>query len=174
MSVLNMVLYPDDPLTQKAEPFDVFGPELVQLKEDMLETMHAYEGVGLAGPQIGISKRIFVMQEPEQEGLCLVNPEIVTSEGEQIGEEGCLSIPEIYSDVVRAERLIVRAFNEHGQAMNIEAEGYAARIILHEYDHLEGIVFLDRLDILTRQAKLAEWNEVRARVLAEGPAAPRP
>jgi peptide deformylase len=174
MSILNMVLYPDDPLTQKAEPYDVIGPELVALKDDMLETMQAYEGVGLAGPQIGIGKRIFVMQEPDREGLCLINPEILSKDGEQIGEEGCLSIPEIYSDVVRAERLTVRALNEHGQSMTIEAEGYAARIILHEYDHLEGIMFLDRLDILTRQAKLAEWNDVRARVLAEGPAAPRP
>lgn len=174
MSVLNMVLYPDDPLTQKAVACDVIGPELVKLKEDMLETMHAYEGVGLAGPQVGISKRIFVMQEPEGEGLCLINPEILSSEGEQIGEEGCLSIPEIYADVKRAERLTVRALNEHGQSMTIDAEGYAARIILHEYDHLEGIVFLDRLDILTRQAKLAEWTEVRARVLADGPAAPSP
>ena len=174
MSILNMVLYPDDPLTQKAEPYDVISPDLLALKEDMLETMQAYEGVGLAGPQIGISKRIFVMQEPDREGLCLINPEILSTDGEQIGEEGCLSIPEIYSDVVRAERLTVRALNEHGQTMTIEAEGYAARIILHEYDHLEGIMFLDRLDILTRQAKLAEWNDVRARVLAEGPPAPRP
>jgi len=168
-----MVLYPDDPLTQKAEAFDSFGPELVKLKDDMIETMHAYEGVGLAGPQIGVSKRIFVMQEPDRDELCLINPEVLSAEGEQVGEEGCLSIPEIYSDVVRAERLTVRALNEHGQTMTIEAEGFAARIILHEVDHLEGIVFLDRLDILTRQAKLAEWNEVRARVLAEGPAAPR-
>ncbi len=173
MSVLNMVLYPDDPLTQKAESYEEIGPELVKLKDDMVETMHAYEGVGLAGPQVGISKRIFVMQEPEQDALCLINPEILNSEGEQVGEEGCLSIPEIYADVVRADRLVVRALNEHGQTMTIEAEGYAARIILHEYDHLEGIVFLDRLDILSRQAKLSEWNEVRARVLAEGPTAPR-
>ena len=98
----------------------------------------------------------------------------MSTDGDQVGEEGCLSIPEIYADVVRAERLVVRAFNEHGQTMTLEAEGYAARIILHEIDHLEGILFLDRLDILTRQAKLAEWNEVRARVLAEGPAAPHP
>lgn len=174
MSVLNMVLYPDDPLTQKAEAYDAFGPELVKLKEDMVDTMLAYEGVGLAGPQVGVSKRIFVMHEPEEEALCLINPEILSTEGEQIGEEGCLSIPEIYADVVRAECLVVRAFNEHGQTMTIEAEGYAARIILHEIDHLNGIMFLDRLDILTRQAKLAEWNDVRARVLADGPTAPHP
>lgn len=174
MAILNMVLYPDDPLTKKAAPYDAIGPELVKLKEDMIETMHAYEGVGLAGPQIGISKRIFVMQEPEGEPLCIINPEILTAEGEQIGEEGCLSIPEIYADVKRADRITVRALNEHGQTMTIEAEGYAARIILHEYDHLEGVVFLDRLDILTRQAKLAEWNKVRTRVLAEGSAAHRP
>lgn len=174
MSVLNMVLYPDDPLTQQAEPYDAIGPELVQLKNDMIDTMHAYEGVGLAGPQIGISKRVFVMQEPEREALCLINPEILNAEGEQIGEEGCLSIPEIYSDVVRANRITVRAFNEHGQAVTLEAEGFAARIMLHEIDHLDGIVFLDRLDILTRQAKLTEWNDVRARVLADGPPVHRP
>jgi peptide deformylase len=170
MAVLNMVLYPDDPLTQVAEPYEEIGPDLPKLKQDMLDTMHAYEGVGLAGPQVGIAKRIFVMQEPDREGLCLVNPEILTFDGEQIGEEGCLSIPEIYADVKRAQRITVRALNEFGQALTLEAEGYAARIIQHETDHLDGKIFLDRIDIMTQQACLAEWNEVRARLLSTGSA----
>jgi peptide deformylase len=136
---------------------------LVQLAEDMLETMHAYDGVGLAGPQIGIARRIFVMQPPDGEAICLVNPEIVTMEGRVEGEEGCLSMPRVYSDrVPRATYVEVKALDPTGAPIHFEAHDFAARIIQHEYDHLEGILFPDRLDIISREAVLQEWDDVRA------------
>ena len=163
MSVLNVVLYPDDPLTRKAEAFETVGPEVVQLAQDMIETMHAHDGVGLAGPQVGLAKRIFVMQAPEGEPLCLVNPEIVAMEGRQEGEEGCLSMPRVYSDrVPRATRIEVKALDETGAPLHFEAHDFVARIIQHEYDHLEGVLFPDRLDIMSRQTVLQEWETVRA------------
>jgi peptide deformylase len=165
MSILNLTLYPDDPLTRVAEPVTEFGPELARLAKDMLETMYAHEGVGLAGPQVGLARRLFVLHEPDMEPLCLVNPEISELEGREEGEEGCLSLPRIYAPVPRATRLRVQAFDPYGKALDFEARDFLARIIQHELDHLNGVVFLDRLDILTRQAKLQEWEEVRAKLM---------
>lgn len=166
MSILNLVLYPDDPLRDVAEPFETIGPEVVQLARDMLETMTAYEGIGLAGPQVGLSQRILVLREPEGPEMCLVNPEILEAYGREEGEEGCLSLPRIYAEVPRAVRIRVRAFDAYGKLHEFEAEQLLARIIQHEIDHLDGIIFLDRLDVLTRQAKLAEWEEIRGRMMA--------
>ena len=166
MSILNIVLYPDAPLTQEAKPIETFGPELEQLAADMLETMHVYDGVGLAGPQVGLSQRILVLQEPDGEPMCLVNPELSEFEGSETGEEGCLSLPEVYADVPRATRIHVQAQDPAGNPLEFEACGFLARIIQHETDHLNGIVFPDRADILTRQAKMAEWEDVRARLTA--------
>lgn len=162
MAVRNIVLYPDAPLLQRARAYDEVTPDLALLAEDMIETMHAYEGVGLAGPQIGLQRRIFVMHEPEREPRCIINPEILDREGEEYGEEGCLSIPRVYAQVPRATRVVVRGFDERGKKVEFEARGFAARIIQHEYDHLEGICFPDRLDILTREEKLREWEQLRA------------
>ena len=166
MSVLNVVLYPDDPLTRKADSFGEIGPELVQLAEDMLETMHAHDGVGLAGPQVGLAKRIFVMKPPDGEARCLVNPEIVKMEGRVEGEEGCLSMPRIFSDCVpRASFIEVKALDETGAPIHFEARDFEARIIQHEYDHLDGVLFPDRLDIISREALLQEWKAVRAEIM---------
>jgi peptide deformylase len=163
MSVLNVVLYPDDPLTQKAEPFGEIGPDVAKLAQDMIETMHAHDGVGLAGPQVGIAKRIFVMGAPDSEPVCLVNPEIVAMEGSEEGEEGCLSMPRVYSArVPRATYVEVKAMDENGAPLHFEARDFVARIIQHEYDHLEGTLFPDRLDIISREAVLSEWKAVRA------------
>ena len=166
MAVLDLVLYPDHPLTVKAEPYETVGPEIIQLANDMLETMYDYAGVGLAGPQVGLQKRIFVLCEPEGEPMCLVNPEILEVEGCESGEEGCLSIPQVYGLVPRATRIRVRALDELGRSVEFEARDYLARIIQHEYDHLEGVLFPDRLDILTREEKLREWENVRKQLLA--------
>ena len=166
MAVLDIVLYPDDPLTKKAAPVIEFGPELAKLAEDLYETMAAYEGVGLAGPQVGVSQRIFVVREPEGEAMCLINPELVDLEGSELGEEGCLSIPRVFAMVPRSTRMDVRARDVHGSALNFEACDFLARIIQHEYDHLEGTLFPDRLDILTREVKLREWSEVREQLTA--------
>lgn len=165
MPVLDLVLYPDDPLTRKAEPYEAFGPELPRLMEDMLETMYVYEGVGLAGPQVGIAKRIFVMHEPDGKAMGLVNPIILESEGSEAGEEGCLSLPQVYAMVPRATRIRVRAYDVGGAPVEFVATGYQARIIQHEIDHLDGIIFPDRLDILTRETKLQEWAQIREKLL---------
>ncbi|MDX9971418.1 MAG: peptide deformylase [FCB group bacterium] len=166
MAILNLTLYPDDPLKLVATPYEQVGPAMPQLARDMIETMYAHDGVGLAGPQVGLNKRIFVLHNPDtDEPMCLVNPEIIERTGKEEGEEGCLSIPTVYAPVPRATRIKIRALDPQGGTMEFEAHDFLARILQHEYDHLDGIVFLDRLDILTRQAKLQEWEEARARLM---------
>jgi peptide deformylase len=167
MSVLNLVYFPDDPLTQKADPVEEFNPDLETLAVNMLETMHASQGVGLAAPQIGLSRRMFVLKEPEGEEMILVNPEILVMEGKEFGEEGCLSMPQVYADVPRATRIEVKAQDLGGTWTEFEATNFLARIIQHEYDHLDGILFPERLDIITRQEKLMQWAEVREQMLSK-------
>lgn len=164
MAIRNLVLYPDDPLTKVAEPYARIGKSVAKLAEDMFETMYAYDGVGLAGPQVGVSRRILVFDDREGAKMCLINPEIVETEGCQAGEEGCLSFPELYAPVNRAARVRVRAQDAEGAPLDFEASDFLARIIQHEIDHLDGVCFVDRLDVLTRQALLDEWDEVRARL----------
>ena len=166
MAVRNIVIYPDERLRKKAKPIEVFGPELVRLAADMVDTMDAFDGVGLAAPQIGVSRRILVLREPEKEVMCFVNPEILDREGEETGEEGCLSLPQLYAPITRAARVRVRAFDQFGKPFEVEASGLLARIIQHEYDHLEGVVILDRLDVLSREEKSLEWEEIRAHLSA--------
>ncbi len=165
MAIRDIVLYPDAPLLQKAEPFDVIGPDVAILANDMIDTMFAANGVGLAGPQIGIAKRIFVMCEPDGEPRCIVNPEILEKTGSELGEEGCLSMPKVYAQVPRATWLRLRGQDETGAEVEFEASGFAARIIQHEYDHLEGVLFPDRLDIISREDKLREWQQVRTELM---------
>lgn len=165
MSIMNLTLYPDDPLTKVATPVDVVTPDYMTLARNMLETMYAHEGVGLAGPQVGLAQRIFVLRDPDGDEMCLINPVLSEMEGREEGEEGCLSLPQVYAAVPRATRLRVQALDPTGKPMDFEATDFLARIIQHENDHLDGVIFLDRLDILTRQAKLQEWDEVRARRL---------
>lgn len=164
---MDIVLYPDAPLVTKAAPFAAFGPAVAKLAEDMVETMHAYEGVGLAGPQVGVDKRIFVWCEPEGEPGCIVNPELSGFEGREEREEGCLSMPRIYHAVPRATRVLVKGFDPLGRPLEFEARDFLARIMQHEFDHLEGILFPDRLDILSREAVLQEWAEVRKALEAQ-------
>jgi peptide deformylase len=161
MATLKIHYYPDKVLTRKADPVANFGPELEKLAEDMVETMEASEGVGLAAPQVGVSKRLLVLCEPEGEPMCLVNPVIEESEGREYGEEGCLSLPQIYARVARATRIMVRAQDVLGVPFELEARDFLARIIQHECDHLEGIVFPDRLDVFTKEEVLEQWERVR-------------
>lgn len=167
MAVLRIVYFPDDPLTQTAELVTEFGPPLLALAEDMLETMQAYEGVGLAAPQVGISQRMFVMREPDGPQMCIVNPKISEMEGSEASQEGCLSMPEVYADVPRATKLRVQGQSISGDPLDFEAENFLARIIQHEIDHLNGVLFHERVDIITRQRVLEEWAEVRIRLLAD-------
>ena len=165
MPALDIKLFPDDPLTLKATPYAGVGPEIPRLFEDMIDTMETFNGVGLAGPQVGISKRIFVTWDPDEEPRCFINPEIVDMEGREEGEEGCLSMPRVYGIVPRATRVRVRALDEYGEPFELDAQDFLARIIQHENDHLDGILFPDRLDIISREAALREWDEVRRQIL---------
>jgi peptide deformylase len=159
---MKVVLYPDKRLTRRVEPFGRVGPEVAALAAEMFQTMDEHEGCGLAGPQVGVMKRILVLREPKADvRLCLVNPEIVETDGDAVMEEGCLSVPRVYADVRRATWIHVRALDEMGRPLEFEAHDFLARIIQHETDHLEGLMFFDRLDLLTREAKLREWDEVR-------------
>lgn len=163
---MNIVLYPDGPLTKVATPYDQVGPEVAKLAADMFDTMYAQEGVGLAGPQVGVDKRIFVLHDPETDTkLCLVNPELTEHQGEVLGSEGCLSLPEVYAEIPRATHIHVRALDQFGKPLEFDAKDFLARIIQHEYDHLDGIVILDRVDILTRFALQQDWDKIRERLL---------
>ena len=168
MAIMDLVLYPDEPLRAKAEPFDDIGPEVAKLAEDMFETMYTYDGVGLAGPQVGIAKQIVVLHEPDGKAMCLINPEIYEAEGQELGEEGCLSLPDLFAPVERALHIRVRALNPQGKKVDFEASKMLARIVQHETDHLKGLCFVDRLDILTRQDKLQDWQEIRRMLEEEG------
>jgi peptide deformylase len=163
MSVLEITEFPEKVLKQVGEPVEEFGAELERLASDMFETMYAAEGVGLAAPQVGLSLRLFVM---DCEGLKLVaaNPEILSAEGEQEGEEGCLSVGRIHAPLRREARVRLRAQDARGEWFEREAEGLAARCLLHETDHCDGIVFIDRLSPLRRDMvkrrflKMKKWR----------------
>jgi len=136
----------DEVLRKKSKPVEEITPRILTLLEDMADTMYEADGVGLAAPQVGILKRIFVIDVYDDEGLrVFINPEILEVRGSQIGEEGCLSIPGKLEDVERANYVKVKALNEKGQEFILEAEELLARAVLHEYDHLEGTLFTDHL-----------------------------
>lgn len=169
--ILRIRKYGDPVLETKADPVAEFDGELRQLAADMFETMYANKGVGLAAPQVGVSKRLAVIDwsagEDEGAKLVLVNPEILVKEGTQIGEEGCLSIPGFREDVKRAWRVRVRAQDLEGNFFETEGEELLARAIQHEIDHLDGILFLQHLSLLKRDlikrkirklVKAGEWE----------------
>ncbi|MFD0713660.1 peptide deformylase [Paenibacillus sp. GCM10027626] len=144
MAIRLIVKDPDPVLREQAITVTKFNANLHKLLNDMAETMYDAQGVGLAAPQIGISKRVIVVDIGDEQGLVeMVNPEIVHREGEQIGPEGCLSIPNINGDVKRAQLIKVKGFDRDGQAFEMEAEGYLARAFQHEIDHLNGVLFTD-------------------------------
>lgn len=157
MSLLKIVHYPEPVLLAVAKPVGdgEFGENLRELSNNMFATMAAARGVGLAAPQVGVSRRLFVMDVPVEgaaaERHVLVNPEIIHIEGEQIGDEGCLSFPGLYQVVKREMRVIAKAFDVEGKEFELDLTGLAARCILHETDHCDGIVFLDRMSPLKRQ-----------------------
>lgn len=144
MSIRIIVKDPDPVLREVAKEVTKFNPNLKKLLKDMAETMYDAEGVGLAAPQIGISKRVIVVDVGDENGLVeMVNPVIVEQDGEQVGPEGCLSIPNLNGDVRRADRIVVTGQDSSGQSFTMEAKGYLARAFQHEIDHLNGILFTD-------------------------------
>jgi peptide deformylase len=163
MAVLTITEFPTKVLAEVGEPVEKFDQELKQLVADMFETMYEAEGVGLAAPQVGLSLRLFVM---DCEGIKLVaaNPEIIDADGEQNGDEGCLSVGKVASPLKRASRVMLRAQDEEGNFFEREATGLAARCFLHETDHCDGILFINRLSPLKRDMvkkrfqKLKKWE----------------
>lgn len=144
MAIRIIVKDPDPVLREKAKEVTKFNANLQKLLKDMAETMYDAEGVGLAAPQIGISKRVIVVDVGDENGLFeVVNPVITHSDGEQLGPEGCLSIPNLNGEVRRADHVIVTGQNAAGEPITIDATGYLARAFQHEIDHLNGILFTD-------------------------------
>lgn len=157
MPLLKIVHYPDPVLLSVGTPVseELFANGLSKTVDDMFETMYAAGGVGLAAPQVGLSQRFFVMDVPDEDGkpnkLAFFNPEVIRVEGEQIGDEGCLSFPGLYQTVRRDMRVIVKAQDVTGKDFELDLDGLAARCVLHETDHCDGIVFLDRMTVLKRE-----------------------
>ncbi len=160
-------IYPDEVLKKKAETVTDFNEEIRQIVNDMFETMYKRGGVGLAANQVGILKRIVIIdlhsgkENQGKEQIVLINPEIVALEGEEIKEEGCLSLPGLYKKVKRAAYAKVKAQNLDGEEFTIEGEGLLARAFQHEIDHLNGIVFIDRLSPLQKRLALEKYKKLK-------------
>ena len=157
MALLRIAHYPEPVLLTIGKPVleNEFDSKLERVVADMFETMYEAGGVGLAAPQVFDSRRLFVMDVPDEEGLSnkltFINPEVIRVEGEQVGEEGCLSFPGVFQSVQREMRVIVKAQDVKGQTFELDLKDLAARCVLHETDHCDGIVFLDRMTTLKRQ-----------------------
>jgi peptide deformylase len=150
----------DPVLKAPAKPVERFDDALRRLYEDMLETMYDAPGVGLAGPQVGISLRLFVFDDGITGPVFLANPELLTPEGEIVEEEGCLSIPGPFYPTRRSAKIVCRGHDLQGDPLEVTGEGLLARIFQHEMDHLEGTLFIDRLDEEGRKAVLAELRRI--------------
>ncbi|NQT61201.1 MAG: peptide deformylase [Bacteroidetes bacterium] len=159
--MLDIITLGDEFLREKTERITSFGPEIPVLADAMIDTMRGERGLGLAGPQVGVLKRIFVLELPEEDSpRVFINPEILeTSHGLSSYEEGCLSIPGMYSDVIRPTQVTVQAQDTKGKPFTIKADGMLARVIQHENDHLHGVLFIDRLDEDRRERILKAYKK---------------
>jgi peptide deformylase len=164
--ILKIVKYPEPVLSQPGEPVTDFNDELRKLVADMFETMYAAQGIGLAAPQVGVSKRITVidlsMGKEPKDRLVLINPEVISSEGRLYEEEGCLSFPEIREKVVRAAKVRIRAQDEHGKWFEMDGEALLSRAFQHEIDHLDGILFIFRMSPLKRNLNLRKIRKMQS------------
>ncbi len=166
MAILPILVAPHPVLKTKCKPVDAVTPELAKLMDDMLETMYDAPGIGLAAPQVGVPKRILVMDvarsDEAPQPLKMANPEIIwESEDLAVYEEGCLSFPEQYADVERPARVKVRYLDENNKKQEIEADDLLATCVQHEMDHLEGIVFVDHLSTLKRNMILRKLKKIQ-------------
>lgn len=165
--ILNITKLGEDILRQKAQPVDEVNDEIRQLANDMFETMIEADGVGLACPQVGLSKRMFVLIADDDVRRVFINPQIIkTSEEVCDYDEGCLSIPQVYETITRPQKITVQAINEKGRPFTLDADGFLARIIQHEYDHLDGILYIDRGDKAFAEKTTAQFKK-RAERAAE-------
>ena len=166
MAKLSILVAPDPRLKVKSKPVDKVDDEVRRLMDDMLETMYAAPGIGLAAPQVGVAWRVLVLDIAKQgeakAPLCMVNPELLwVSDAEVVYEEGCLSVPEHYADVLRPAKIRVRYLDRENEIRQMEAEGLLATVVQHEMDHLEGILFVDHLSSLRRNMILRKLGKAR-------------
>jgi len=167
MALLNILSFPDERLRTKAEPIEEITDKTKTFIDDMFETMYAAPGIGLAATQVNHHKQLVVIDisEDKSEPYCFINPVITHKEGKELNQEGCLSVPEYYADVPRAEKISVKALDREGKEFELEADGLLAICIQHELDHLEGKLFVDYLSPLKQQRlrkkllKLAKQNK---------------
>jgi peptide deformylase len=146
MAVLQIRTLPDPVLRQKAKRIGRIDGSVQRLIDDMLDTMHAANGVGLAAPQVGVSLRVAVIQLPEGEPIALINPEVVKRQGERVLNEACLSVPGYYGEIRRSVTVKVKALDREGRQFRIKGEGLLAEALEHEIDHLNGMLYVDRVD----------------------------
>jgi peptide deformylase len=161
VSLLDVRVLGDPILRQETTPVTAVNDAIRRLVDDMFETMYAAKGIGLAAPQVGRLERVAVIDTGDREPFAIINPEIVLAEGKIKGEEGCLSIPEVYGDVERASRVVVRALGRDGQGMEIDTMDLLSRCLQHEIDHLHGKLFIDYLGTFKRRTALAKWTKER-------------
>ena len=159
MATRDLIYHPNELLNTRADPVPEINAETRELAEEMMEIMKNADGIGLAGPQVGVLERLFVVKLPEDEPRVFINPQILeTSLETSVYEEGCLSIPGIYADLERSSVIRVQAWNERGRRFNLEADKMLARVILHENDHLNGVLFIDHLPQKKRDRILRKYS----------------
>jgi len=173
MAKLTILEFPDPRLRTKAVPVTAFDAALKQLSEDMLETMYEAPGIGLAATQVNVHRQLLVLDVSEEKNqpMVLVNPKITAKEGTQVYQEGCLSVPGIFADVERADRIHVEAEDAEGNALSFDADGLLAVCIQHEMDHLAGKLFVDYLSPLKRELVKKKLEKQRKHAAAEPAAA---
>jgi peptide deformylase len=159
VSVLDIRVLGDPVLRRETNVVGAVTDEHRRLIDDMIETMYAAQGIGLAAPQVGRLERIAVVDVDGKSPFAIVNPEIVLREGSVRGEEGCLSIPDIFGDVERAGRVVVRALDRDGRPFEVDGTELLARCLQHEIDHLHGKLFVDYLSLLKRRSAMAKWEK---------------
>jgi len=163
MTLLKVLKYPDPLLRNKAEPVETVDASIQTIVKDMFETMYAEgNGVGLAATQVNIPKRIFIMDmgREKKEPHCFINPEITASSGKQTFQEGCLSVPGVYGKVERAKQVHLKALNEKGEPLEMVLDGFKATCVQHEIDHLDGVLFVDKLSRLKRTRLLDKYKKL--------------
>jgi peptide deformylase len=159
MTVLPIRLFGDPVLTTPADPVVTFDAELRRLVRDLHDTLYDEQGSGLAAPQLGVGLRVFTFHVDGVEGA-LVNPELEFPDGEeQDGPEGCLSMPGLYFDTIRRQHVVARGFSDHGDPIQVVGAGYLARCLQHETDHLDGVMFIDRMDTARRREAMRALRE---------------
>jgi peptide deformylase len=157
MTLLPLYLLGEPVLRQRSAEVGAVTDDVRRLIDDMFDTMDVAKGVGLAANQVGIARRVAVI-DAEGQRFAMVNPVLLSAEGRSVAEEGCLSIPDIFGDVTRPERIVLEALDRDGRPFRLDAEGLVARAVQHEVDHLDGILFLDHLSLMRRRLLLARWK----------------